>query len=129
MKMPEETVMSALNAGNNLQSDLESEVNGVQEQAEYLEAEARDAEREANTRAKQQDIAEEMAGLYNVLSAAGLLVVEAKECLTAAPAKSALRTQLRSVVESATEIVETMMESIKQVLIAGHAEPDPKSGK
>lgn len=121
--------MSALNAGNNLQSNLESEANGVQEQAEYLEVEAREAEWEASARAKQQNISEEMAGLYNLLSAAGLLVAEAKECLAAAPAKSALRTQLRSVVESATEIIETMTESIKQVLIAGQTEPDPKSGK
>lgn len=121
--------MSALNAGNNLQSNLESEANGVREQAEYLEVEARDAEREASARAKMQDIADEMAGLYNLLCAAGLLVAEAKECHAAAPAKSALRTQLRSVVESATEIIETMTESIKQVLIAGQTEPDPKSGK
>jgi|GEM_PF-1531346 len=124
--------MNALSGGNDLQSDLESEVNGVHEQAESLEAEARDAERDIGTRAKQQDVAEEMAGLYNVLSAAGVLVAEAKECLSTTPPKSALRSQLRNVVESATEIVETMTECIKQTLIAGHPEPpekDQKSGK
>jgi hypothetical protein len=125
MKMPSETVMNAQIGGNDLHAELEAEANG---QKGAVEEDAREAEREVMTHAKQHKDAP--AGLYDVLNAAGVLMANAKECLAAAPAKSTLRTSLRSVVESATEIMETMTECIKQTQIDGNAGPaDPKSQK
>lgn len=120
--------MNAQIGENDLHNDLEA--NEVDAPPGAVEEEARKAEQEARIHAKPQHDAHEMADLYDVLNAAGVLMANAKECLAATPAKSTLHTPLRFVVESTTEIIETMTECIKQTLVDGNADPaDPKSGK
>jgi hypothetical protein len=109
-----------------MQDCLEHEAKEVREEAQLLEASTHEAEQETKAQPRLHDVAQEMAGPYDVLNAAGMLVSIAKECLSRAPAKSELRAQLRDVVESATEIVNEMSEFIRHTLTAGRPEPPPE---
>lgn len=119
--------------GNNceMKSGLEYEANEVREEAQCLEADTRETERETLARAglHLHDVAPEVTGLYEVLNAAGTLISVANERLSAAPSKSALRSQLRDVVESASKIVNDVTERIRLTLTAVHTEPPPEKDK
>jgi hypothetical protein len=104
---------------------VEHEADRVSDEAHSLQEDTRETEREVKASAglHLHEMTPEVTGLYDVLDAAGVLISTAKACLTGAPAKSALRSKLREVVESMSKIVDEVADLIKQSLKAGQSEP------
>jgi hypothetical protein len=119
--------------GQDLQNGLRHEAREVRNEAQLLEDDAREAERETLAHSNPDEIPPELASLFAVLAAAGTLVRVAKEGLSVANTGSDVNSQLRSAVDGATKIVNQINTFIGRYLSAGSTdtlrEKEQKSGK